>query len=54
VGGGRMKAAYHYRGLPYSVLLDRNGRIIERLFGFGGENEFRHLRELVAKELTSP
>jgi thiol-disulfide isomerase/thioredoxin len=54
VGGGRMKAAYHYRGLPYSVLLDRNGRIIERIFGFGGENEFRHLRELITTELAAP
>src|SRR6185437_1957203 len=30
VGGGRMKALYHYRGLPYSVLLDRHGRIVKR------------------------
>src|SRR6266516_1462742 len=34
VGGGRMKQTYHYRGLPYSVLLDRRGRVIERIFGF--------------------
>lgn len=54
VGGGRMKAAYHYRGLPYSVLLDRNGRIIERIFGFGGDNEFRHFRELITRELAAP
>ena len=54
VGGGRMKAAYHYRGLPYSVLLDRDGRVIERLFGFGGEPEFRRLRETIAKELARP
>jgi hypothetical protein len=45
-----MKAAYHYRGLPYSVLPDRNGRVIERIFGFG-ENEFRHLRDVIAREL---
>ena len=50
VGGGRMKAAYHYRGLPYSVLLDRQGRIIERIFGFGGDAEFEHLRETISKE----
>jgi thioredoxin-related protein len=54
VGRGRMKAAYHYRGLPYSVLLDRNGRIIERIFGFGGESEFIHLRELISTELATP
>lgn len=53
VGGGRMKAAYHYRGLPYSVLLDRQGRIIERIFGFGGETEFRHLHDLIAREIDA-
>jgi len=53
VGRGNMKAAYHYRGLPYSVLLDKRGRIIERIFGFGGESEFRHLRETIAKEIDA-
>src|SRR3989442_10796937 len=53
VGGGRMKAVYHYRGLPYSVLLDREGRIIERIFGFGGDEEFRHLREIIAREIDA-
>ncbi len=51
VGRGRMKATYHYRGLPYSVLLDRQGRVIERIFGFGGEQEFVRLRETIAKEI---
>src|SRR5437763_71490 len=31
VGGGRMKQVYHYRRLPYSVLLDRRGRGIQRI-----------------------
>ena len=54
VGGGKMKESYHYRGLPYSVLLDRRGRIIERIFGFGGAEEFRQLRETIAKEVAAP
>jgi thiol-disulfide isomerase/thioredoxin len=53
VGAGRMKATYHYRGLPYSVLLDRQGRVIERIFGFGGELEFRRLRETIAREIDA-
>jgi len=53
VGGGRMKAVYHYRGLPYSVLLDKQGRVIERIFGFGGETEFRHLRETITREIDA-
>jgi thioredoxin-related protein len=49
-----MKEIYHYRGLPYSVLLDRKGRVIERIFGFGGAEEFRKLRQTIAKEVASP
>jgi thiol-disulfide isomerase/thioredoxin len=51
VGRGHMKAVYHFRGLPYSVLLDRNGRIIERVFGFGGEQELARLREIISREI---
>ena len=54
VGGGRMKQTYHYRGLPYSVLLDRRGRVVERIFGFGGEEEFRNLHATIAKEVGVP
>jgi thiol-disulfide isomerase/thioredoxin len=54
VGGGRMKQVYHYRGLPYSVLLDRHGRIIERYFGFGGAREFQRLAATIAKEIAGP
>jgi thioredoxin-related protein len=49
-----MKERYHYRGLPYSVLLDRHGRIIERIFGFGGPEEFAALRTTIAKEVRLP
>jgi thiol-disulfide isomerase/thioredoxin len=54
VGGGRMKRDYHYRGLPYSVLLDRRGRVIERYFGFGGAAEFSRLRTTIAAEILAP
>ena len=54
VGGGAMRGIYHYRGLPYSVLLDRHGRIIERVFGFGGAAEFTALRTTIAKEVAGP
>ncbi|MGH7539184.1 MAG: TlpA disulfide reductase family protein, partial [Gemmatimonadales bacterium] len=52
VGRGRMKQVYHYRGLPYSVLLDRRGRLIERIFGFGGAAEFQRLSATIAKEIA--
>src|SRR5437667_54229 len=54
VGGGRMKQTYHYRGLPYSVLLDRRGRIIERIFGFGGAAEFANMRRTIANDVRAP
>jgi thiol-disulfide isomerase/thioredoxin len=54
VGGGRMKERYHYRGLPYSVLLDRHGRIMERIFGFGGADEFAALDATIANEVRAP
>jgi thiol-disulfide isomerase/thioredoxin len=54
VGGGRMKPLYHYRGLPYSVLLDRRGRIVARYFGFGGAAEFQRLADAIAKEIHGP
>ena len=54
VGGGRMKQAYHYRGLPYSVLLDRRGQVVERIFGFGGAARFQRLTATIAKEIAGP
>jgi thiol-disulfide isomerase/thioredoxin len=54
VGGGGMRAIYHYRGLPYSVLLDRRGRGVGRIFGFGGADEFQTLRATIAKEVRAP
>jgi thiol-disulfide isomerase/thioredoxin len=54
VGGGRMKATYHYRGLPYSLLLDREGRIVRRIFGFSGPRAFAELRQAIANEISGP
>jgi thiol-disulfide isomerase/thioredoxin len=54
VGGGRMKQVYRYRGLPYSLLLDRRGRVIKRIFGFGGAAEFQRLSATIAKEIAGP
>lgn len=54
VGAGSMKQRYHYRGLPYSVLVDRRGQVIERYFGFGGAAEFTRLRATIATEIRVP
>ncbi len=33
-----------YRGLPFTVLIDREGRVIKRYIGFGGARQFDALR----------
>jgi thiol-disulfide isomerase/thioredoxin len=36
-GRGRLRDKYRYRGLPYTVVLDRDLRIIRTIHGFGGD-----------------
>jgi thiol-disulfide isomerase/thioredoxin len=54
VGGGRMRALYHYRGLPTSILVDRHGRVVRRIYGFGGAEEFQTLAATIANEVRAP
>jgi thiol-disulfide isomerase/thioredoxin len=51
MGGGRLKSKYGYIGLPYTVLLDRNGRVVFSWTGFGGTGQMRQLETLVRREL---
>jgi hypothetical protein len=34
-GGGRLQSRYAYRGLPYTVILDREHRVAKAIYGFG-------------------
>lgn len=52
LGRGRMQEKVGYRGLPFTVLLDRNGAVIERLFGFGGPAQFNLLRGHISAALA--
>lgn len=40
LGRGRMRERYHYHGLPYTVLVDRGGRVVREFYGFGGRDDF--------------
>lgn len=40
LGRGRMRARYGYQGLPYTVLVDRRGRVAREFYGFGGRDDF--------------
>jgi thiol-disulfide isomerase/thioredoxin len=44
LGHSALKRQLNYRGIPFTVLLDREGRVIERYIGFGGERQFERLR----------
>jgi len=52
---GALERTLNYRGLPYTVLLDREGRVIEHYIGFGGAVQFEKLhRDIVRALLDSP
>ena len=34
-GGGKLRERYGYRGLPYTVILARELREVQRVYGFG-------------------
>src|SRR5690606_22976987 len=38
-GGGELRSRYGYRGLPYTVVLDRELRAVRTIYGFGGDVE---------------
>jgi thiol-disulfide isomerase/thioredoxin len=40
LGRGRMHKQYNYWGLPYMVLLDRQGRVLEEWYGYPGRQAF--------------
>lgn len=56
LGRGRLRERYHYLGLPFTVLLDREGRVVQRWLGFAGPEQVQAERALIAAELerTAP
>ena len=52
LGGGQMKERLHYPGLPYTLLLDARGRIMQRWTGFAGGDQIGAIRSAVAAELN--
>ena len=51
-GGGRLRGRYNYRGLPYTVILDRELKVVRRLYGFG--ESIDPIRKIVEQELAAP
>jgi len=51
LGRGDLKRQYHYIGLPFTVLLDRQGRVVNRWIGYAGEEQIQFIRALAISEL---
>ena len=51
LGRGDLKRQYHYIGLPFTVLLDRQGRVMNRWIGYAGEEQIQFIRALAISEL---
>jgi hypothetical protein len=51
LGKGRLRDRYHYIGLPYTVLLDRDGKVVQRWLGFKGPEQIQAERALIKAEV---
>lgn len=51
LGRGALRQKYHYLGLPFTVLVDRGGRVVQRWVGFAGAAQIQAERALVRAEL---
>ena len=52
LGRGKLRRLYHYMGLPFTVLLDREGRVVQRWIGFAGEEQIAGIRAVIEAELA--
>lgn len=51
LGKGDLKATYHYFGLPYTVLVDRDGKLIQQWIGYAGPDQLARIRTVIDAEL---
>ena len=51
LGKGKLRRRYHYYGLPFTVLIDREGRTVQRWIGFAGEEQIAGIRAVIQAEL---
>ena len=42
-GGPEMQEYFHYMGLPFTLIVDRRGRIVEEIHGFGSADTWEYL-----------
>ena len=51
LGRGKLQRRYHYMGLPFTVLLDREGRVVQRWIGFAGGDQIAGIKAVIQAEL---
>jgi len=51
-GRDRLRQAYHYPGLPFTVLLDRHGRVAQRWIGLIDADQIAGVRATILAELA--
>jgi thiol-disulfide isomerase/thioredoxin len=52
LGHGDLRGKYHYVGLPFTVLLDRQGRVVTRWIGYAGDEQLQGIRSIITAELN--
>ncbi len=53
-GGPGMQEHFHYIGLPFTLIVDRRGRIVEEIHGFGSQETWNHLTSTLEAEMAVP
>lgn len=51
LGKGKLRNQFHYMGLPFTALVDPDGRLIYRWTGYGGESQIQMLTTMIQAEL---
>lgn len=50
-GGPDMQERFHYAGLPFTLVVDARGRVVEEFMGFGSEESWARLTGLLEDEI---
>jgi thiol-disulfide isomerase/thioredoxin len=51
LGRGRAKNELHYPGLPYTILVDAEGRVVRKWIGYAGPSQIPQIRAAITGEL---
>jgi len=51
LGHGRMRDRFRYPGLPYTIVADYRGRVVEEFFGFGSPESWERLTRALGREI---